>query len=227
MITLAAASDLHGTLPDIPGCDILLLAGDLCPHGSILAQRDWLDQDFRSWLDAVPAKHVVGVAGNHDFIFEKAPDLVPAGLRWHYLQDSFVALEGLKIWGMPWILPIMGVFNLPATELVEKYSRIPNDTDIVVSHGAPYGIGDMVPSRWSIPDTEWPGGEHVGSRELTGRMFEVKPQLVVFGHIHEGHGSYPLDETLFVNATILDGGYKHVHRPWYGCIEPRLAQATD
>ena len=73
---VVALSDPHGQLPgQVPPCDLLLLAGDLCPvenHG-IAFQANWLDRTLRPWLKRVPARKVVGVAGNHDFIFEKAP----------------------------------------------------------------------------------------------------------------------------------------------------------
>lgn len=49
-------------------------------------------------------RHEVFIAGNHDFLFERdateAEALVPVGV--HYLRDSGIAIEGLKIWGSPW-----------------------------------------------------------------------------------------------------------------------------
>src|SRR5438105_13436782 len=98
---IAALSDLHGQLPrNIPACDLLLLAGDLTPvtnHG-LNFQRDWLDGEFRFWLKRLPARKIVGIAGNHDLIFEHSADLVPADLPWTYLQDSGITWEGLNIW---------------------------------------------------------------------------------------------------------------------------------
>src|SRR5262245_5605331 len=101
---VVAVSDLHGLLPDVPPCDLLLLAGGLCPLGdrSPSSQAGWLDGEFRTWLGQLPARKVIGVAGNHDFLFEKAPQLVPRGLPWTYLQDSGTEWEGLAIYGTPW-----------------------------------------------------------------------------------------------------------------------------
>jgi 3',5'-cyclic AMP phosphodiesterase CpdA len=101
---VAAVSDLHGHLPAVPACDLLLLGGDLCPKSdhSPARQAAWLDGPFRAWLDAAPAREVVAVAGNHDFVFEKVPGLVPAGLRWTYLQDSGCRVGPYNVWGSPW-----------------------------------------------------------------------------------------------------------------------------
>src|SRR5436190_19972122 len=69
-LKIAATSDLHGYLPAVPECDLLLLGGDLCPDGREKDQARWLDTTFRYWLRDVPAKEVVGVAGNHAGVFQ-------------------------------------------------------------------------------------------------------------------------------------------------------------
>src|SRR5579872_5736067 len=145
MTKIVITSDLHGNLLDIPECDILIIAGDICPDSHSLLQAQWLNVAFRDWLNSIPAKHVVGIAGNHDLVFERAFHLVPTGLRWHYLQHNMIELEGFKIFGMPWIKPIWGAFQRDEVGLEQKYSQIPNDVDIVISHGPPHGIGDLVP----------------------------------------------------------------------------------
>src|SRR5260370_24461809 len=80
---IVAMSDMHGQLPSrVPECDLLLLAGDFTPvanHG-LNFQRDWLDLEFRSWLKHLPARKIVGIAGNHDLIFEHALEWVPGDL---------------------------------------------------------------------------------------------------------------------------------------------------
>ena len=106
MINIIAVSDLHSRLPDISPCDLLLIAGDICPDGLAVTQAKWLDTSFRAWLERIPAKEIVGVAGNHDKIFETSPHLIPQGLRWHYLQDNSVKLFDLNIHGTPWQLPL-------------------------------------------------------------------------------------------------------------------------
>ncbi|HVS34935.1 MAG TPA: metallophosphoesterase [Gemmataceae bacterium] len=213
MVTVTAMSDLHGNLPLVSPCDLLLIAGDLTPGLGIEAQADWLDGKFRNWLERVPAREVVAVAGNHDWIFERAPQLVPR-LRWHYLQDGGVELFGLKIYGTPWQPRFFDwAFNLDEPELAIKFNQIPEGTDIVVCHGPPLGFGDLAPRLG--------GGEHVGSPSLLNRVLAVRPQLCVFGHIHEGRGVYQHDGVTFANVSVVDHRYDNVYTPMVFQIEPR------
>lgn len=202
MPRIACTADMHGNLPPIPECDILLLAGDLCPNSHSSLQAKWLDTAFRDWLDQIPAKRVIGVAGNHDLVFERTPHLVPGGLRWHYLQHDLIEVEGLKIFGMPWIVPIWGAFQRDEAGLERKYSQIP-DVDIVISHGPPFGIGDRAQNT----------DDHCGSPALRHRLLEIKPKLVVFGHIHEGHGVYQVEDVRFANVSLMNNFFLPTHEP--------------
>jgi Icc-related predicted phosphoesterase len=206
---IVAVADLHGYLPAIPSCDLLLLAGDLCPvrNHKIDYQAAWLDTDFRYWLAAQPARRIVGVAGNHDWVFQKRPDLVPADLPWIYLEDRLVEWEGWRIYGSPW-QPIFGnwAFNLGEAERREKWALIPSGIDILVLHGPPFGYGDEVPSRDSV--------RHTGCRHLLRRIDELRPRLTVYGHIHEGRGSWSLGGGVLANVTLVDAGYDPIYEPW-------------
>jgi Icc-related predicted phosphoesterase len=194
---IVASSDLHGYLPAMPPCDLLLLGGDLCPDGSPSQQADWLDTKFRFWLKSQPAKHIVAVAGNHDWVFQDRPDLVPR-LPWKYLLDVGTTIEGLKIWGSPW-QPVFfdWAFNLTEPELAKKWELIPDDTDILLLHGPPYQHGDRT-SR----------GNHTGSPSLTATIERIQPRLVVCGHIHEARGEYRIGDSRVVNASQLDLRYE-------------------
>lgn len=196
-LSIVLTSDLHGYLPDLPDCDILLIAGDICPDGGPDHQADWLDGPFRRWLCQQPAKEVVAVAGNHDFVFQDDPNLVPK-LPWHYLQDSVVNLMGVNIYGTPW-QPVFfdWAFNLDEPALAGKWKLIPDDTQILLLHGPPHGYGDR--------NSE---GTHTGSPSLTRRIRQIKPQLVVCGHIHEARGEYQLDGTRIINASQLNLRYE-------------------
>lgn len=219
MVRVVAISDTHSFLPDVEPCDILLLGGDICDNGSAVAQVGWLYDVFKPWLEKIPAKHVVGIAGNHDLVFGKNSELVPRNLKWNYLQGTVIELEGLKIYGLPWSLPIWGAFQLDEEGLARKCSQIPNDIDIIVSHGPPYGIGDGVPRLITDQNEhEWPGVEHVGSFALRERVFDIRPLLTVFGHIHEGRGywhhGWPDEKScVLANISQMNGEFKPIHKP--------------
>lgn len=69
MICATAIADQHGYLPTIEPCDLLLIAGDICPDDFVRPDSPdhlhWLDSTFRDWLRGVPAQRIVGIAGNH------------------------------------------------------------------------------------------------------------------------------------------------------------------
>jgi Icc-related predicted phosphoesterase len=72
---------------------------------------------------------------------------------------------------------------------------IPQDTDVLVTHGPPHGIGDKTFD-----------GRHVGCEELLLRVKQIKPRVHVFGHVHESRGKFDIEDTMFVNAsTDRDG----------------------
>lgn len=199
---VCAISDLHGFLPPIEACDLLLLAGDLCPvrDHSLQAQREFLDGPFRGWLETLPAKHIVGVAGNHDFIFERAPEMVANDLPWRYLQDSATQVDGLTIYGTPWQPWFCDwAFNLYQRDLKEKWELIPDRLDILLLHAPPAGFGDLTET-----------GNRTGSPSLLARIEQVKPKLVVFGHIHEAFGRWTINDgvTTLANVTHVDVRYR-------------------
>lgn len=198
---VVATSDLHGFLPEIPPCDLLILAGDICPvsNHKLPFQDLWLRYTFAPWLRTVPARRVVGTWGNHDLIAEKgAPHLK----EWTPLIDELVEFEGLRIWGSPWQRRFFDwAFNLDEPELNLKYQQIP-PCDIIISHGPPYGYGDKAQR-----------GELCGSMGLLTRIEEIKPKLVVYGHIHEGSGRWQYGPTTLANVTLVDPKYRPVHPP--------------
>lgn len=205
---VVCVSDLHGNLPTIPECDLLLIAGDICPtyDHSPMFQAIWLQEYFGRWIKTeVPAKHVIAVAGNHDFVWQNNQELVFPHPEWLYLQDFGWTLLDHNIWGTPWQLPFMDwAFNLPEPELEKKWAMIPDNTDILVVHGPPRGYGDFVARD----------EEHIGSPSLTERIRALPNlKLAVFGHNHGGYGVYDMDGKILVNASILNDKYGVVNNP--------------
>lgn len=198
---IACVSDLHGFLPEIPECDLLLLGGDYCR--STKDEHWWYRDKFKPWIDKLSQRmKIIGVAGNHDEVFEKKPHLVPK-MEWTYLQDSGCEWEGLKFWGSPWQPRFCDwSFNADEEELDQKWELIPKDTDILLLHGPPRGYGDFSPY----------GKVHTGSPSLLQKIHEIYPKLVIAGHIHSGYGKYQIGESIFLNCSIVNEAYKMVNK---------------
>jgi Icc-related predicted phosphoesterase len=210
MIKIVAISDTHGRHEglDIPFGDILVHAGDLTGTGT-LAQVAKLN-DF---LGALPHTHKIVVAGNHDFCFQDRPREARALLTEAiYLQDEEAIVESIRFYGSPWSpLFFDWAFMLPrGREIRAKWDAIPADTDVLITHGPPWGQGDMTY-----------GGERAGCRDLLDVVERIRPKLHVFGHIHEGAGIYRIpgnspsrsEQTVLVNPSICDVHYRPVQPP--------------
>lgn len=209
---LCCTSDLHGSLPTIPECDVLILAGDYCQYRRPY-QHYWFAGEFQAWINLIVQRgiRVIGIAGNHDWgLFDKTANVH----GWIYLEDSGHLIPqgcypigkptGIKVWGTPW-QPVYHnwAYNLPEDELAKKWQLIPADTDILVVHGPPAGIGDF----------SLTGNEHTGSPSLLARIEEIKPKLVVCGHIHEGFGQYKIWPTTVLNVCHMDRHYNPINKP--------------
>jgi Icc-related predicted phosphoesterase len=226
---IVAVSDLHGFLPEIPPCDLLIVAGDICPDGvgsraaseAPALQAAWFDRHVRPWLRRAPAAHTVFTWGNHDFCGEscdfkadrpgRAADGAPVLLIDEATRIDLAPGEGrsggVTIWASPWSNQFGGwAFMKRPRDLARVYDAIPEGTDIIVSHQPPYGYGDKTVELFGPAD-------HAGSRELLAAIDRVGPRLVVCGHIHEAHGRYSHRGIPIVNASVVNEYYELVHLP--------------
>jgi Icc-related predicted phosphoesterase len=55
---------------------------------------------------------------------------------------------------------------------------------------------------------------NVGSQCLMNKIIEIKPEIHVFGHIHESYGEFAKNGTSFYNASVVNFGYEVVNKPW-------------
>lgn len=207
---VVAISDLHGILPRIPACDLLIIAGDVCPivNHDVWFQKLWLQDNFANWLERQPANQIVGIAGNHDFALQKEPEIA-RNLPWTYLRDHQATFKGFKIYGTPWVpnLPSWAFWK-DSYGLKRVFEAIPDDVDILVTHGPPFGIMDLSSPKY--------GSVHCGSQELLDEItVRIMPKLHVWGHIHESHGVMhdSVEDTYLANASLLDDDYKPVYKP--------------
>lgn len=188
-------------LCDIPECDVLIIAGDICPDDTPEGQAEYLAGAVKPFLEYVPAGQVIAIPGNHDVVFQQRPDLIPTDMRWHLLVDQAVTLDGVKFYGTPWTPTFCDwAFMLSEQQLQDKWAEIPPCTDILISHGPPYQAGDK----------EMELGQHVGSPSLRSWIEQNKPMLTFCGHIHEGRGEYRVGNSVVVNVSMRDGHYQPI-----------------
>jgi len=208
---ICCLSDTHGYLPRIPECDILLLAGDYSPidYGRSYYTQ-WYLNDFILWLQHCKekCKYIVGIAGNHDFIFDENSFKygIPSELyavkhtineNWHYLENSSINIDGINICGIPHQRRFYDwAFNLDESELDKIFEKIPKNTDIILTHGPPLNILDYSPF----------GNENIGSATLRQIALDIQAKMVVFGHNHQT-GIQIVENTTFVNAAYVDNQY--------------------
>lgn len=193
-LEVVAVADLHGRLPALPTCDLLVIAGDVCPAESASDQRAWLTETFEPWLRRQSSKEILGVAGNWDFIAAEDRELMRS-LSWTYLENENTEILGLRVFGSPLSLPY-GVFPFTASEelLAQLWRSIAEDVNLLVIHGPAYGLGDLTAA-----------GTHAGSRSLLKRLDEL-PQLqaLVCGHIHEAAGRGEHGHIRWFNVAIAE-----------------------
>ena len=198
-------SDTHLTEPKIPDGDILVHAGDLTMQGSRLEIRK-----AASWLNSLPHPYKIVIAGNHDWLFQldRYVAIAELGDDIVYLENQGATIAGLNFWGSP-VQPTFcdWAFNVDRGEPIRKYwDKIPDDLDVLVTHGPPAGILDQ-----SVPDNLMrPGSEHCGCEELLLALKRARPRVHVFGHIHGSRGIRKMraQDTVCYNASVVDETYK-------------------
>lgn len=204
LVLMSDSHGLHASIPHVPGGDVLVHAGDMSLRGSLPEITDFL-----AWFEAQPHQWKLLVAGNHDFAFERqaelAERLVPDTVV--YLRDSGIVIEGVRFWGSPWQPWFYDwAFNLlRGPEIAAKWALIPNDVQVLITHGPPHGILDTV---------KRPRGKHAGCEAMRERIDALSAlRLHAFGHIHEAYGQLDQNQVQFVNACVCDFDYALVNSP--------------
>ena len=222
-------NQLNGLLP---GGDLLIHSGDI----SSLGRQSEVERFVKWFNGIDNYTNKVFIAGNHDMTFDREillrdklayfegkteydtecaegkpkwlEELLGIHLRPNvfYLENSFVILDDIKIWGSP-ITPSFGygwAFNKDrGYDINEIWNRIPSDTDIVITHGPIHSYCDRTDR----------GGLNVGCEQLYHRLNEVKPQLHFSGHIHEAYGYRNTDWGYAFNGCNCDLSYLVNNKP--------------
>lgn len=205
MKKIICISDTHGAFRGlkVPEGDVLVHAGDIMAWG----RPDEL-VDFNDWLAELPHQDKVVIAGNHDAVLAKqSVEFARKVLsNAHYLQDSEVQVQGVRIYGSPWTPEFMQWhFMMPrgGWELRAKWAKIPEGLDILLTHGPPANKLDF--SKFMQ------AGQ--GCHLLREAVERAKPRYHVFGHLHEAYGGIEGEFTTFINCAIMTRSYVPANEP--------------
>ena len=217
---ICVTSDLHGNLPDIPECELVLICGDIIPlqlqfHNPV--SKEWVLNNFLTWANSLPTTKVLFIAGNHDQLMECDDNWMrknfPVFNKVTYLKNelyTYIDCYGkeYKIFGTPYCHQFGNWPFMRSNEtLTTKYAEIPEGLDILFTHDAPL-LGKV-----GYVDTPWRKCE-AGNELLAKRILEVKPKLCVCGHIHSGdHNLNEINGVKFVNTSLVDETYEPVYKP--------------
>jgi Icc-related predicted phosphoesterase len=214
-LRIVCISDIHNRLfrpPTIPPGDVLVVAGDLCLNGDLKEL-----EEVAEFLGTQPFSYIISIAGNHDFAFQEHPATAREVLRRRnikYLEDQELVIGGIKFYGSPWTPTFFewAFMKARGTEIRAMWDKIPHDTNVLITHGPPQGILDKT--------IIW--GDMAGCEELRDVVVNHLPDLKlhVFGHIHEGYGTYSPhmigrggDNPIFVNASLCNEAYSPINPP--------------
>lgn len=224
---LCAVSDLHGTLPIIEPCELVIIAGDIVPldiQRNYIKSEDWFYTTFSNYVKQLPCDKVIIIAGNHDFYLEKCPLSAVNLLEWTngkcvYLQDSlyhYIDSEGkeYKIYGTPWCHKFGNwAFMVEDNATLDRiYNRMFDNVDILITHDTPClgSMGILPPSKWDSYEVS------AGNIPLANAILAYKPKLVFCGHLHQCKKKYyTFENTEIYNVSILDNQYKNIYEPLY------------
>ncbi len=167
----------------VPEVDAVIHCGDESIHGNA-----WMNEPearkFFEWYSALEIPTKIFVPGNHSTAIEQGlirgsdyPDV-------RFLIHESMQWNNLKIFGSPYTPDFFDwAYMKPRSELDIVWQSIPDDIDILITHGPPKGILDVTADMYT--------GEpvHVGSKSLMRHVKErIRPRIHAFGHIHDEPG---------------------------------------
>lgn len=222
---LAIISDVHDKFQKlvIPECDVLISAGDYSFQG-----EKHIVERFHKWLSQQEAGYIISVQGNHETWveknFEQAKEIAEKACPGvYFIDEGEVVIDGVKFYGSAitpffcnwaWNRARTGEVNasydrrtgrqFSVQPIKPHWDKIPDDTQVLITHGPPYDILDKV-YDWDKTTVR----DVVGCKDLWNRILQLKQlKLHCFGHIHGSSGEYYFNGVKYINASICDEQYQ-------------------
>ena len=194
-VILSDTHECHHML-SVPKGDVLIHTGDFLMMNALFGKEASMKKikDFNNWLGEQPHEEKFVICGNHD---SNAASLGKEALKGMlsnatYLENDVVYLKsGISIFGTPASkrnspFSPNDAFQYTSEELQEIVNKIPENIDVLMSHGPP---DDLIP--------------------LNNYVNKNNPAICIFGHIHERNTSNTKD-VFFLgdNNNNSDHNYK-------------------
>ncbi len=202
---------------ELPDGDVLIHCGDWTHRGEEHAITDFLD-----WLASQPHKFKIFIAGNHELSLEgvtreKSLKLIKSYTdtinNLYFLENSGVTIDGLNFYGSPVTPYFCGwAFNVQrGKDIAAEWKKIPDNVNVLITHGPPYGILDLVEDFGSNKGRDL----HQGCKDLEERIKDLREvELHCFGHLHtDGGKSEKVKGVTYVNAAICTEEYRPTNLP--------------
>jgi len=181
-------SDTHGVHEqlELEYFPILIHSGDHSNFPDVRGEEEFFK--FVEWLAKQPHKYKIVVAWNHDWFCYKFPFEARKIFEDNniiYLNKEEVSIDGKVFYGEPTTRKFGNwFFTVEGKDLKKHFELIPTYTDVLITHGPPYGHLDKAFC--------YNTGERisVGSSALQKRLNDLSNlKAVLFGHIHNNYSS--------------------------------------
>lgn len=239
-------SDTHNSFPGggfkLPPGDVLIHAGDLTNQGSFSE----LEKAVK-WLEEAEFECKLVVGGNHDVTLDspfyaqygayfhnqepqnadRCQTLLVNSPSITYLRHAAATIKlkspsgphtHFKVFGSPYS-PESGMwaFSYTTQEAPQFWSKIPLDTDVLITHTPPKRHLDERADRRAV-----------GCESLRESLWRVRPRLHVFGHVHESRGAEIINWDLTQsNAKYKENGTTTWNDPGAGTKKFSLINLTS
>lgn len=198
----------------LKGVDVLIHSGDESNYKDVgFNEVEFLL--FVKWFWKQKVKHKILIPGNHSaYIYknqEKAKEICKEK-NITLLIDESITINGVKFYGAPYTEKFFNWYYMMDKEEIHKsFDKIPEDTNVLITHGPPYGILDLAPSPITGKI------ENAGSKALLERIEKLRKlknlKLVCFGHIHNNleyninnQGKKKTGPTIYSNGSCVTDG---------------------
>jgi Icc-related predicted phosphoesterase len=145
---------------------------------------------FDKWFSNLDIQHKIFVPGNHETaMYNKL--IAEQTANYHILTHESIVIEDIKFFGSPYTMSYGNwAYMVPVERIEMVWSDIPEDCDVLITHGAP--VRTLSANNKGI---------ECGDHYLSEKVNSIKPKYHIFGHIHESSGMTIKNDIVFINAS--------------------------